>query len=105
DLRARHEFFAPAFAPPWDASVEIEMRIVLRPGAAPEFDRGVLIGGRIRGGGDVRPQRPIIYLSGQCRAPVSCLVIFSNTPVPGPSPARGEGYRSVSLNSMRRLRW
>src|SRR6478752_4331810 len=100
DPRARHQFLAPALTPPRDARVEIEMRIVLCPGASPEFDGRVLIGGCIGAEGDVRHQRRIIHVPDESRRPVSCLVIVSNTPMPGTSPARGEGYRSVSLNSM-----
>src|SRR5512136_558890 len=70
DLRYRHQLVAPALAPPGDAGVEVEMRIVLRPGTPPQFDRRIFISG------DVPAQR-----------------------------ARFLAHRSVSLNSMRRLRW
>src|SRR4029450_14150012 len=69
DLRYRDEFVAPTLAPPRQARVKIKMRVVLRPGAPPQFNRGVFIG---RG---VTAERVTFF-----------------------------AHRSVSLNSMRRLR-
>ena len=47
DMRDRDQLLAPALAPPGRARVEVDVRIVLRPGAPPQFDRGVLVGRRI----------------------------------------------------------
>ena len=63
DLRDRHQFLAPALAPPGDARVEIEMRIVLRPGAPPQLDRRVLVGGLVLRL-VVVPQRPGVTAEG-----------------------------------------
>src|SRR5665213_1403959 len=68
DARRRHQFLAPAFAPPVDARVKVDFWVVLRPGPPPQLDRRVLVSGA------VGPQRGF------------------------------RAHRSVSLNSMRRLR-
>ena len=49
DTHDRHQLFAPALAPPRNARIEIEMRIVLLPGAPPQLDRRVFVGGSIPG--------------------------------------------------------
>ena len=59
---------APALAPPVNARIEIDVREMMRPGAPPQFDRRVFVGGGVGAQGD-------------------CVA-----------------HRSVSLNSMRRLR-
>ena len=47
DAGRGHEFLAPAFAPPGHASVEVDMRIVLLPGAPPQLDGRVFVGGGV----------------------------------------------------------
>ena len=47
DGRGRHQLVAPAFTPPVEPRGEVDLRIGELPGAAPQLDRRVLVGGHI----------------------------------------------------------
>ena len=53
DMGDRDQLLAPALAPPRHARIEIDMRKVMRPGAPPQLDRRLFIGGGVGAQGDV----------------------------------------------------
>src|SRR6476646_5420515 len=100
--RYRRQLLSPAFAPPGDARIEIDVWKVMCPGATPQLDRRVFVGG------GVGAELHLIVNTGRAEGARPGDLDHLARPYPlsemaGTSPAM-TFHRSVNFSSMRRLR-